>query len=134
MVLTDFTKPVDWQYGQGAPIVRSSDCLTRLRVIATRPKSLNCRVFDGARSWRSSSSRACITRWRLRRSSMSMKSMMMMPPRSRRRIWRAVGVDCFLGWIDICFGVGVVGARGLADILAGVDVDGDQGFGLVDDD
>ena len=34
-------------------MVRSSDCLTRLRVIATSPKSLNWSAFDGARSLRS---------------------------------------------------------------------------------
>src|SRR2546427_635893 len=55
-------------------MVRSSDCFTRLRVIATRPKSLNCRTFDGARSCLSASSRACITFCRLRRSSISMEA------------------------------------------------------------
>ena len=82
----------DWQYGHGVPMVRSSDCFTRLRVMATSPKSLNCRTLDGARSLRSASSSACMTFWRLRRSSMSMKSITMMPPRSRNRIWRTISL------------------------------------------
>ena len=70
--------------------MRSRLCLTRLRVIATRPKSLNWRILYGARSRRISSSSACITFWRFLRSSMSMKSTTMMPPRSRSRIWRTI--------------------------------------------
>ena len=118
------------QYGQGSPRVRSSDCFTRLRVMATSPKSLNWRTFDGARSLRSASSSACITFWRFLRSSMSMKSMTMMPPRSRRRIWRTISL------IASTLVLTMVSSRrcGLADVLAGVDVDGDQRFGLVDDD
>ncbi len=59
-----------------------------------------------------------------------MKSMMMMPPRSRRRIWRTIsGIASRFVFDD-----GVFEASGLADELAGVDVDGDEGFGLVDDD
>ena len=44
------TMPVPVQTEQVARNVRSSDCLTRLRVIATNPKSLNCRTLEGARS------------------------------------------------------------------------------------
>src|SRR6185437_4319831 len=58
--------------------------------MATRPKSLNCRTFDGARSDLRASSNATITLLRFLRSSMSMKSMTMMPPRSRKRIWRTI--------------------------------------------
>ena len=46
----------------------------------------NRRCLVGARSFLSASSRAAITLKRFLRSSMSMKSMTMMPPRSRRRI------------------------------------------------
>src|ERR1019366_7228264 len=46
----------------------------------------------GARSARMASSRTCITFWRFLRSSMSMKSTTMMPPKSRRRIWRTISL------------------------------------------
>src|SRR5271154_4676657 len=58
--------------------------------MATRPNSLKRRTFEGARSPRRASSSAAMTLSRLRRSSMSMKSITMMPPRSRRRIWRTI--------------------------------------------
>ena len=61
-------------------------------MIATRPKSLNCRILYGARSARIASSSACITFWRFLRSSMSMKSTTMMPPRSRSRICRTISL------------------------------------------
>ena len=71
-----------------------------------------------------------MTFWRLRRSSMSMKSMTMMPPRSRSRIWRTISL------MASTLVLTMVSSRRvrLADVLAGVDVDGDQRFGLVDDD
>jgi hypothetical protein len=60
---------------------------------------------------------------------MSMKSITIRPPRSRRRSWRAsssaasqVGLE--RGFLD----VGTLGGT------TGVDVDGDQRFGVVDDD
>src|SRR5581483_7327621 len=53
-------------------------------------KVVKLQTFDGARSALRASSRACITLCRFLRSSMSMKSMTMMPPRSRRRICRTI--------------------------------------------
>ncbi len=82
--------PEPVQYGHGWQSVRSRACLVRLRVMAIRPNSLKRSIFEGARSARNASSSAAITFSRLRRSSMSMKSMMMIPPRSRRRICRTI--------------------------------------------
>ena len=81
-------------------------------------------------SARIASSSACITFWRFLRSSMSMKSTTMMPPRSRRRICRTISFTASVLVLTI------VSSRRLdfADELAGVDVDGHQRFGLVDDD
>ena len=82
--------PVPEQYGHGSVSVRSRLCLTRLRVTMTSPKSETCSALDGERSRRSSCSTAWNTFWRFFFSSMSMKSRTMMPPRSRRRIWRTI--------------------------------------------
>src|SRR5882672_1228655 len=86
----DLTMPDPVQYGHGWQSTRSSACFVRLRVMQTRPNSLNESALEGALS----SSRACCsadkTFSRLRRSSMSMKSTTMMPPRSRRRICRTI--------------------------------------------
>src|SRR5918998_940634 len=90
MVCADLTSPAPVQYGQGEQSVRSRDCLTRLRVMMTRPKSLKESTFVGDLSERSASCKAASTRARLRRSSMSMRSRTRMPPRSRSRIWRAI--------------------------------------------
>ena len=55
----------------------------------------------------------------------------MMPPRSRRRIWP----HDFLHRFEVGLDDGVLEARrAAADIFAGVDVDGDERFGVVDDD
>ncbi len=54
-----------------------------------------------------------------------------MPPRSRRRIWRTISVHRF----EVRLDDGVFEARrAAAHVLAGVDVDGDERFGVVDDD
>src|SRR3989442_15100603 len=50
IVCADLTIPAPEQYGHDVQRVLSSDCFTRLRVIATRPKSLIERILDGARS------------------------------------------------------------------------------------
>jgi hypothetical protein len=59
---------------------------------------------------------------------MSMKSMMMMPPRLRRRSWRAMVCAGF----EVGLEDGVVEVAH-ADEAAGVDVDGGHRLGLVDD-
>ena len=59
---------------------------------------------------------------------MSMKSLTITPPRSRRRICRQISCGRLeVDLVGVLFGV-VVGAE-----VPAVDVDGDQGFGLVDD-
>ena len=61
---------------------------------------------------------------------MSMKSMMIRPPRLRRRIWRAISCAASrLTGIDR-----VLLVAGPVLVRAGVDVDRDQGLGLVDHD
>ena len=58
-----------------------------------------------------------------------MKSLTITPPRSRSRSWRAISLAASrFSWIGGFFGR-VVGAE-----AAAVDVDGDQGLGLIDDD
>ena len=64
--------------------------MTRLRVVMISPNSDTCTALDGDRSRRISCSNNWYTFWRFFRSSMSMKSSTMMPPRSRRRICRTI--------------------------------------------
>src|SRR5208283_4881665 len=78
------------QYGQGWHSTRSSACLVRLRVMHTSPNSLNESAFDGALSCSSADCSAISTFSRFLRSSISMKSTTMMPPRSRKRICRTI--------------------------------------------
>src|SRR3989304_2443862 len=80
--------PVRLQVGQD---VQNRDCRswrTRLRVISTSPSSEISRTLVRALSSPSAFWRAWRTCWRWSSRSMSLKSMMMIPPRSRRRIWR----------------------------------------------
>src|SRR3990172_4330050 len=87
-VRSDFTTPLPLQVGQD---VQNRDCRswrTRLRVISTSPSSEISRTLVRALSSPSAFWRAWKTCWRWSSRSMSMKSMMMIPPRSRRRIWR----------------------------------------------
>jgi hypothetical protein len=105
--------------------------LTRLRVIATRPKSLNCSTFDGARSTFSSSSRAwAITRLRL----LALVHVDEVDDDDAAEVAQANLADDLGDGVEVGLDDGVFEARRLADVLAGVDVDGDQRFGLVDDD
>ena len=129
-MVTDFTKPVDSQYGHGAPRVRSSDCFTRLRVMATSPKSLNCSTFDGARS--------CAQRFFQRLHDF-------LPVPALIHVDEVDDDDAaqvaqpnlphdLLDRIDVGLDDRVFQTRRLAHVLAGVDVDRYQRFGLVDDD
>ena len=68
-------------------IMRVTDSRTRLRVISTRPSSEILRTFVFALSRPSASCRALKTFSRFCGFSMSMKSMMMMPPMFRSRSW-----------------------------------------------
>ncbi|MNT37749.1 hypothetical protein D3C72_1739040 [compost metagenome] len=63
--------------------------LRRWRLISIRPNLLMVPNCTRARSWRSASRRRFSTSRRFFDSSMSMKSITIRPPRSRRRIWRA---------------------------------------------
>ena len=85
-VVGDLTHELPWQCGQGRQSTRSSERLTLFRVSTTRPNSLIWTLLVGERSFRSAPSSALKTFCWLRRSSMSMKSMTMIPPRSRNRI------------------------------------------------
>ncbi len=63
---------------------------TRLRVIWTRPSEVTSATWCFVRSRPRHSNRRRSTRSRLDSSTMSMKSMTMMPPRSRSRSWRTI--------------------------------------------
>ena len=63
---------------------------TRLRVICTRPSEVTSATWCLVRSRPRHSSRRRTTRSRLLSSTMSMKSMTMMPPMSRSRSWRTI--------------------------------------------
>src|SRR5215218_3515828 len=84
------TTPRPSQVGQVSEKLSSSPPETRLRVIWTRPSEETSitwlLVLSRIRAARSRSTTAC---W-LRSNSMSMKSMMMMPPMSRSRSWRTI--------------------------------------------
>ena len=95
----------------------------------SRPKAEMRPTWMRARSILSLSLSFFSTAALLRRSSMSMKSMTIRPARSRSRIWRAG----LLGGLQVGLERGVLD-RGLARGAAGVDVDGDQRLGDVDDD
>ena len=87
IVIRDFTCPLPSQYVQGSFIMRVTDSRTRLRVISTRPSSEILRTFVFALSLPSASCKALKTFSRFWGLSMSMKSMMMMPPMLRSRSW-----------------------------------------------
>jgi len=72
-----------------------------------------------------------MTFWRFLRSSMSMKSTTMMPPRSRRRIWRTISL--MASGVDLDRWCPPSPVR-LAHEFAVFHVDGHQRLGLVDDD
>ena len=98
---------------------------------ATRPNSLKDSAFEAPGRAQRLLRNADITFSRLRRSSMSMKSSTMMPPRSRRRIWRTIS---FTASRLVLTMVSSRRVEPLAHVLAGVDVDGHERFGVVDDD
>ena len=85
-----FTSPRPWHVGHGSQSRWASDSRVRFLVISTRPSCVKpltvTRVRSRASCFFSSASTAawCSSR------AMSMKSMMMMPPRLRRRSCRAI--------------------------------------------
>ena len=82
-----------------------------------------------ARSRWMASRRAFSTPRRWRSSRMSMKSLTITPPRSRRRSCRAIS----LGGLQVHLVGGFLGVV-VGPEVAAVDVDGHQRFGLIDDD
>ena len=101
----------------------------RWRVISIRPKGLVRRILVRARSRFTASRSARSTPRRCFSLRMSMKSLTITPPRSRRRSWRAISLAAMQVHLVGGFLGRVVGAE-----VAAVDVDGHQGLGLVDDD
>ena len=81
--------PAPPQRGQGMDAPSLSAGRSRWRLISIRPNLLMVPNCTRARSCRSASRSRLSTSRRLRLSSMSMKSITIRPPRSRRRIWRA---------------------------------------------
>ena len=77
------------QRGQGIDAPSDSAGRSRWRLISIKPNLLMVPNCTRARSCRSASRRRFSTSRRLRLSSMSIKSITIRPPRSRRRIWRA---------------------------------------------
>ena len=77
------------QRGHGIDAPSLSAGRRRWRLISIRPNLLMVPNCTRARSCRSASRKRFSTSRRLRDSSMSIKSMTIRPPRSRRRIWRA---------------------------------------------
>ena len=77
------------QRGQGMDAPSLSAGRRRWRLISIRPNLLMVPNCTRARSWRNASRKRFSTSRRLRDSSMSIKSMTIRPPKSRRRIWRA---------------------------------------------
>ena len=113
--------------GAGLAQQVGSDSRVRLRVISTRPSAVKPLMLicawsrDSVCGTRSSTISRCST------FSMSMKSMMMMLPRLRRRSWRAIA------WLASRLVLKMVSSKLRADEAAGVDVDRGHRFGLVDD-
>ena len=102
---------------------------TRLRVICTRPSEVTSATWCLVRSRPRHSSSRRSTRSRLVSSTMSMKSMTMMPPMSRSRSWRTISSAAsrlFLVTVSSRLPPG-------AGELAGVDVDDGHRLGAVDD-
>ena len=99
----------------------------RLRVISTKTQRRETTHSDlgtvFANCLRNSPS--TLSRWSSR--NMSMKSMMTMPPRLRKRSWRANG----LRGLQVGLENGVVKAS--PHVATGVDVDGGECFGLIHD-
>jgi len=87
MVVLLRTWPRPSQIGQLSVVRRVTLSRTLLRVISTRPMSLILRTLVLARSAPRASWRVLKTFSRLDPLSMSMKSMMMIPPMLRRRSW-----------------------------------------------
>ncbi len=121
--------PMPWQRGQGMYADSASAGRSRWRDSSIRPKREILPSCTRARSYFSASRRRVSTsRWFLVLS-MSMKSITMRPPRSRRRNWRAISSAASQIRVE----------RRRLDVAAlggarRVDVDRDQRFGVVDHD
>ena len=83
------TWPEPPQRGQGIEAPSDNAGRRRWRLISIKPNLLMVPNCTRARSWRRASRKRFSTSRRLRLSSMSMKSMTISPPKSRKRIWRA---------------------------------------------
>ena len=83
-------RPRPPQVGHGSENASSSPCPTRLRVICTSPSEVTSATWCLVRSRPRHSVSRRSTRSRLDSSTMSMKSMTMMPPMSRSRSWRTI--------------------------------------------
>ena len=128
MVREVLTWPLPSQAGQGSHRTCASDSRVRLRVISTSPSGEKPLTDTLVRSRDSVFFSSASTASRCSTFSMSMKSMMMMPPRLRSRSWRAIACAASRLVLKI-----VSSKLRAADIAAGVDVDGRHRLGLVDD-
>ena len=108
---------------------RSDPCPRRLRVNCTRPSEVTSETWWlGAVSSPGHSVRRRSTRSRLDSSTMSMKSMTMMPPMSRSRSWRTISSAAS----RLLRGDGLLQVATGAGELARVDVDHGHRLGAVD--
>ncbi|MNT17079.1 hypothetical protein D3C72_1522120 [compost metagenome] len=82
--------PVPLQRGQVMCEPSDSEGRRRWRDSSIRPKRLILPICTRARSWRRASFRRVSTSFWALLDSMSMKSITIRPPRSRRRSWRAI--------------------------------------------
>ncbi len=127
----DLTMPEPVQYGQGWQSTRSSACLVRLRVMQTRPNSLKDRAFEG---------RLVLFESELQRGEnffavAALFHVDEVDDDDAAEVAQTNLADDFLHGFEVGLDDGVFEARGtFADKLAGVDVDGDERFGVVDDD
>ena len=126
----DLTQPAPSQYSHGVHIVRSSDCLTRLRVMMIRPKSLNDSTLVGDLS--------CCKRFLQRlRDLVAVAAVFHVDQVEHDDAAEVAKADLACDLIDRfhirprdrVFEPGIA----LADKFAGVDVDRDERLGLVDD-
>src|SRR5690625_3371944 len=86
--VTTYPRPAQWVQGSLKASINPSP--TRLRVICTKPREVTSATWWRVRSRPRHSMRRRSTRSRLDSSTMSMKSMTMIPPISRKRSWRTI--------------------------------------------
>ena len=104
--------------------------MTRLRVMATRPKSLNCRTLDGARSLLE----LFFKRGHHLVAVLALVHVDEVDDDDAAEVAQPDLANDLGDGIEVGLDDGVLEPRRLADVLAGVDVDRDQRLGLVDDD